>query len=236
MNTPFWLNDPTILFKKDNLSEIWPTSKMSPVEKINAITRLVLLLTLLGYLFTLSIRIVIVGLVTLASIVILYLAQGHVSSKKQNLKESFSNKLPEVFPAFTDPKTYDLVKKNLETPTPENPLMNVLLPEIKYNPDRKGAAPTFNPTVEKEINSSVKELIERPFNDKNISEKLFSNLGDEIGFNRSMRQWYATPNTRIPNDQKGFADFLYGDMISGKEGNEFALQRTHSGAYAYTNP
>ena len=202
-------------------------------EKVNAITRLVILLTVIGYILTLSFKIIIVGIVALTCIVILYFVQNNVV-KKEKIKESFSNNLSEVYPAFTNPKTYDLVKNNLEKPKISNPLMNVLLPEIKYNPERKGAAPSFNPTVEKEINNSVKEFISKPFDDKNIKNKLFSNLGDEIGFDRSMRQFYSTANTRIPNDQKGFAEFAYGNMISGKEGHEHALERTHSGAYAYT--
>jgi hypothetical protein len=41
----------------------------------------------------------------------------------------------------------------------------------------------------------------------------------------SMRQWYSTPNTKVMNDQKEFAEFCYGDMISCKEGNELACTR-----------
>jgi hypothetical protein len=37
--------------------------------------------------------------------------------------------------------------------------------------------------------------------------------------------FYTTPNTTIPNDQKGFAEFCFGDMISCKQGNEMACQR-----------
>ena len=36
--------------------------------------------------------------------------------------------------------------------------MNVLIPQIYYDPKRKPAAPAFNPSVEKEINKSVKIL------------------------------------------------------------------------------
>ena len=36
-----------------------------------------------------------------------------------------------------------------------------------------------------------------------------------------MRPFYSMPNTRLPNDQKSFTDFCYGDMKSGKEHNEF---------------
>ena len=41
----------------------------------------------------------------------------------------------------------------------------------------------------------------------------------------SMRNFYTNPSTTIPNDQKGFSEFLYGDMISAKEGNPIALAR-----------
>ena len=52
-------------------------------------------------------------------------------------------------------------------------------------------------------------------------------------FNRSMLPWTATANTQIPNDRKAFQEYLYGDMISGKEGNPLALERQSSGAYNY---
>jgi hypothetical protein len=44
-------------------------------------------------------------------------------------------------------------------------------------------------------------------------------------FDHSMRNFYTNPSTTIPNDQEGFANFCFGDMISAKEGNEFALGR-----------
>ena len=35
------------------------------------------------------------------------------------------------------------------------------------------------------------------------------------------------PNTEVPSNQREFAEFCYGDMVSAKEGNEFALTRNH---------
>ena len=230
MSTPIWLNDPTILLKHDKLKEIWPSEKMSPEEKVNAITRLVILLTILGYLLTLSYKIFIIGLTTLGIICILYFIQNKSNIKS---KEGFSN-LSGVYPSLTNPLTYELNKNNFSKPSKTNPLMNVLIPEIYYDPQRKAAAPTFNPTVEKEINKSVKEFVEKPFKDKNIGKKLFADLGDDIMFNRSMLQWTATPSTQVPNDQKAFQEYLYGNMISGKEGHPLALERHSSGAYNYT--
>lgn len=227
MSNLIWLNDPTILLKHNKLNELWPKSKMTTEEKINAITRLILLLTFLGYLLTLSIKIFYIGFITLASIIVLYLVQNRSSSKNLDIKEAFTNNLS---------SDYELNKNNFTKPSATNPLMNVLIPEILYDPKRKPAAPAFNPVVEEDINKSVKEFIEKPFNDKNIGKKLFSDLGDDMMFNRSMLPWSATANTQVPSDLNAYKEFVYGDMISGKEGNPHALERHSSGAHNYINP
>jgi hypothetical protein len=128
-------------------------------------------------------------------------------------------------------KIYNVLKPNLTTPTVANPMMNVLLPEIAYNPERKQAALAYNPKVEKEINHSTEVATVLDFEPKTLTEgeklrkKLFADLGDKYEFDDSMRSFYTNPSTTIPNDQKAFAEFCYGSMISCKEGNEFACQR-----------
>ena len=53
-------------------------------------------------------------------------------------------------------------------------------------------------------------------------------LGDNLAFDRSMRNFYAMPNTQIPNAQKKFGEFCYGDMPSCKEGNgDQCVANTH---------
>ena len=47
--TNIWIKDPTVLLKKNQLNQIWPKSTMSRNEKINAVTRLVIVLSLLGF-------------------------------------------------------------------------------------------------------------------------------------------------------------------------------------------
>ena len=209
----FWLNDPRILLKRDEISEVWPSASMSSEQKLNAISRLVIFLTLLGYLLTQRGKIIVTGVVTLVVIVILQRAQATRGLNVGN-KEGFTN-----------PKLYKLLKHTFTNPTEENPAMNVLLPEIQDNPKRKAAAPAFNPVVESEMNKTTKKMIEKSFGDPNIGEKLFKDLGDNFQFDQSMRSWYAMPNTQIPNDQHAFAEFCYGDMISCKEGNEFACMK-----------
>ena len=67
-----WAINPTILFNKYYIFELWPTNNMSYEQKLNAITRLIILITILGFISTRSTRILIVGIVTIALIFILY--------------------------------------------------------------------------------------------------------------------------------------------------------------------
>ena len=50
MTTSIWLNDPRILLRNDKIRQLWPTEDMSAAEKVNAITRLVIILVTIGFL------------------------------------------------------------------------------------------------------------------------------------------------------------------------------------------
>jgi hypothetical protein len=226
--TPFWLNEPTILFEKKHIMDIWPNQNMSNMEKLNAISRFVIIASILGYLITMNIGIIFVCIVTLGVIAILY----HVQSNKIKIDEKAKDMPEKVKESFTNAILYNEVKDEYTNPKDNNPLMNVLLPEISYNPTRNEAAPAYNAEVEKKINKSTKDyVVDTTFSDETakqkeyIRRKLFSDLGDNYSFDYSMRNFYTNPNTTIPNDQEGFANFCFGDMISAKEGNEFALGR-----------
>jgi len=214
MNTEFWLYNPLVLFNKNSLTELWPNNNMNLNEKLNSITRLVIVLSILGYLITNNVNMIITGILTILSISVLQYIQHNKILKNNIQNEGFDN-----LNLFNDKNTYT-------KPTKKNPLMNVLLPEINDNPNRNSALPAFNPIVENIINNESKEMIVDKFNkNHNIDKRLFKDLGDNFEFDMSMRQWYSTPNTKVMNDQKEFAKFCYGDMISCKEGNELACTR-----------
>ena len=229
-STPFWLNEPTILFNKKQIADIWQNKTMSNIEKLNAISSFVIIASLLGYLITLNFKILFVCIITLAVIAILFHVQSN--QKKGELNASGEPIVPKVKESFINSTLYKQLKNDYTNPQKENPMMNVLLPEISYNPTRNEAAPSYNVAVEKEINNSTKNyVVNTTFSDENnkqreyIKRKLFSDLGDSYDLDTSMRNFYTNPNTTIPNDQGGFANFCFGDMISAKEGNEFALGR-----------
>jgi Txe/YoeB family toxin of Txe-Axe toxin-antitoxin module len=197
-NTNIWFKDPTVLIDKNSFFQIWPCQNMSREEKINSITRLIIYLTFFGYLITQNLNI---------------LNKKHLQFLDKLNKESFSNE-----------QIYENLKHNFTNPNTKNPNMNILLPEINDNPERLVAAPSYNKAVERQINDSVKNIVRNNFKDPNIDEKLFrSNENefspDEFQFEQSMRQFYTTPNTNVPNNQKEFAQFCYGNMASCKDGD-----------------
>ena len=58
-----------------------------------------------------------------------------------------------------------------------------------------------------EVIDKIKKGIDQ---EKNVM--LLRDLGDTMAFSNSMRQFYATANTQVPNDQKAFLDFCYKNM------------------------
>ena len=210
MMETFWLSNPAILLNREHITEIWPSESLSFVGKLNALTRLVLALTVLGYLGTKSMKIPVTAAVTLVVVVIIYRTRKHKDIKKQ-IGQQIAKE------GFTNPALYEATQGAFTNPTKPNPLMNVLLPEIKYNPTRKPAAPSFNPAVEKKINEKAGNVGPDP--------RLFLDLGDTLSFENSMRNFYPTANTKIPNDQTAFAQYLYGNMPSCKDGDGMQCEK-----------
>ena len=235
--TAFWLQDPTVLFNNAGITQLVPTSDMNRESKLNAISRMIILLTLLGYLLTMSYKLVLLGVVSLAMIAFLYTAQSKQNNatptkSSSDNKEGFSNyanyntgRRRMVSSKAPAPATSGLT---FQAPTPQDPLMNVLLTDIQDHPNRPAAEPAFNPQVEHDINQSTQQFVVKDLGgNPNLEDRLFRDLGDNYEFSNSMRNYFATPNTKIPNDQHAFAEYCYGSMISCKEGNMMACARAN---------
>lgn len=227
MTTPFWSNDPSILFNKDNIQQLWPSQQMTFEAKMNAISRLVILLTLLGFLFTRNFNLIIIGFITLAIIFTIYKfrKQSIVSSlvKKEGFSVNPSITDPSFAPSLsattTNPVTLETVlRKDFHPTTKKNPFGNVLLTDIMDTPNRPAAAPSFNPDVYDEIDSAVKKQTQM-LNPGiiNSNKQLYGDLKDNYDLDNSMMQFYSTANTRVTSDQGAYSQYLYGSMYSGKE-------------------
>lgn len=233
MTIQFWTNDPTILFNKEYIFELWPTIDMCYEQKLNSISRLIILLTILGYILTMSKRILAVGVVTLLLIYVLYKIRKQKITK--DMLEGFEiksgekkNDKKESKETFVNPVTLDAVlRTEFKEGNKKNPFSNVLLTQIMDEPDRKAAPPAFNVDVDEDITKNVKRTVQM-LNPgiKNTNKQLFGDLWQQFELDKSNRQFYSTPNTRITNDGGAFGQFLYGNMPSAKESTpEGNLQR-----------
>lgn len=195
MSDVLWLNKPSILIHQKYIHEWYPTSQLGKNRNINAVTRFIILMTLIMTMYTMKVSYLISGII---SIGLIYL----ISHKGK--KEGMKNKKP---------------IKSSDKPLHKNPFQNHLIGDDLTD---ETAPKSYENTAE--INASVKQMIqEQNTSIDNIESKLFKDLGESFEFDRSMRQFYATANTSVPNDQAGFAEFCYGDMVSGKDGDNSAL-------------
>jgi hypothetical protein len=238
----FWSNDPTILFNKDYIFELWPTNNMSYEEKMNAITRLIILITILGYILTRSQRILIIGIVTLVIIFILFKMQKQKITSKI-LNEGFTSENTGMFDnkpksnVLINPVTLQSVlKTEFKDGNKKNPFSNVLLTQIMDDPDRKSAPPAFNLDVDTDITKNVKKSVQlmNP-GIQNTNRQLYDSLWDKWELDQSNRLFYSTANTRVePGNQSAFGQWLYGTMPSAKESTPDGNMQRYKDHYRWT--
>jgi len=243
MTNTFWTNEPTILFNKDYIFELWPTTNMEYNQKLNAISRLIILITILGYILSMSERILIIGLFTLVAIYILFKMKKQKVTK-EIINEGFNIKgneetgmFDKKLGSYVNPVTLDSVlKSEFKEGTKKNHFSNVLLTQIGDDPNRKSAPPSFNVDVDEDITKNVKKTVQM-LNPgiKNTNKQLFGDLFQNFELDQFSRQIYSTPNTNVePGDQSSLGKFLYGDMPSSKESDFAAAIQREKDSYRYT--
>lgn len=220
---PFWGSNPNIILQSDYVTELFPVESMIYEQKLNAITRGILLISIVSFALTRNFRIIVVSILTILSIYLLQLHQERENDKKKKVvEEKFVNPADDVLKSksiLRDASVFD-------TPDSSNPFGNTLVTDYQYNPNKKPAPPAFNESVNEKILAQAKTLVKELNPDQpDISDKLFKDLGEQYVFEQSLRQFTSNPSTTVMNDQTGFADFCYGSMTSCKEGNLFACAR-----------
>ena len=228
MTTPFWSNEPTIIFNSDSILQMWPLPSMSFETKLNAISRLVIVLSILGFIFTMKFHFLVIGIITLAIIFSFYryrkqiiinnMTEGFVNDN-QNKKNGKNGKKITPTTFTTNPVTLEtMLRTEFHPTTKQNPFGNVLLTDIMDDPDRKAAAPSFNPDVHEDITTAVKKQTQM-LNPDIIStnKQLYGDLKDNYDLDNAMMRFYSTANTKVTNDQGAFSNYLFGAMYSSKE-------------------
>ena len=146
------------------------------------------------------------------------------------IKASYTNEpfvariTPRVMPPTAGADdTYD-DGSQMTLPSPRNPFMNVLIDEIKYNPNRPEAASVDTPVVKATL-------------DDFFRVNWFSDPTDVFGRNQGQREFITMPSTTIPNDRESLQNWLY--KIPGKTckegGREACVGGTEGAAIPWLN-
>lgn len=228
---PFWGKNPNILFNEKYMFEFYPIDTMSYEQKLNSISRTIIILTAISFLFTKNLRLFVIGTITFIAIYVLHYFHEKEKEKRESkkivksLKENFESPALDYLKENNMPIPTDV----FDNPDSSNPFGNVMVTDYDYKPNKRPAPPANNKIVQDEILEQAKRAVSEANPDHpDIADKLFNDMGSNLEFEQSLRPFHSNPNTAIPNDQTAFAEFCYGSMISCKEGNKFACARNLS--------
>lgn len=192
MSTKIWYENGHELYQMNQYLEVLPMANMSFEEQLNAIFRFCIYLGILLALVKANYRYIFIIIFGGILTILLY--------EYEKMKRSKAEK-------FLEADALDVVNNQLCTrSTVENPFMNPSIVDITDNPDKPDACQVTSPLVQGVIND-------------NFNARLFRDVNDVFNKDASQREFYTVPNTRIPNDQEGFAKWLYGTGKTCKEGN-----------------
>lgn len=197
---PFWYKHIGIIFQVNRLSEFFPTTSLTYNEKLNSIFRLTIYISLVLIIIKKNYIYIYIALGGGLFTYLLY--KKNIEIDKEHL--NFRNKHKLDSSNIDIDKHKKNIPANCSRPNRDNPFMNLLLSDIKYNPEHIACNPS----------ESIKSDINQKFD-----YNLYRDIGDVFNRDNSQRQYYTTPSTTLPNDQSRFANWLYKIPTSCKSGN-----------------
>lgn len=217
MDNNIWFFNINVLFNKEDILKIVPSYDMTNSEKINAITRFALYLSILLYLVSGNYLYfyIILGIIVITYLV--YIFNGKEFFKEEiNEEEDIESDSEENVNNVTNTNE---VLKDCKKPSYENPLMNPLIGDNPFK--NKKACSVENNTIVENI-------------DKRFCNKLYQSTSNIFANRTEQRPFYTMPNSRIPNDQGSFANWLYKTPVSCAVGDSGLLKQYRSCSFNHT--
>lgn len=205
---PIWFEDPSVLFKKSEIGQLWPRPGTPIESKINAISRLVILVTAVGVVVLPDWEKLAVAMVVSLAALAVYYKHGAKTGGHGPYEAIANMGAVKNGANLIQPAVYN----------PNNPLNNVLLPEMGTDVADREPVYSSEPVVEAVQSNTIGAMA--PANGAeadSIKDRLFRSLGDSFTVDNSMRSYYSVPNRGVVGDQSAFAEYCYGEMTSMKE-------------------
>ena len=185
-----WYNDLPNFITNNNYFIIIPLGQMSFEDKINSLMRFCIYLGVLLAIIRANTKYLMLPIVAGIVSVITY---------------KFETNKKEIIETELEQKSLDVVDNKVCTRvTVDNPFMNPSIADLTFNPDKPGACDITN--------SKIRDKIDDKFN-----TRVFKDVNDIYNKQNSQRQFYTVASTTIPNDQGGFASWLYNRGPTCKE-------------------
>lgn len=198
MRSSLWTEDISVLYTGNNIRQIVPTKEMTYSERINAIVRLIILSSVLIYLYNRDGRYLLYGVFSIC----LLTYTGHQQNKKNPAPPQPIVGYPQPPYSVAPAGPYDC-----EHPTVDNPFANVLLTDYKYNPNRPPACDVD--LVSDQIKAAYGANLYRD--------------SDDVDFRKSgLRSFYTMPDTSLyQSGREAFAQACFGSQPTCKEDQKF---------------
>jgi hypothetical protein len=187
-----WYEDPRGFLREDRLARFVPEPRTDLEAQLNAIMRFALYLSVFIALLRQSLAPVI-------SIVGIAAGITFLVYKAESTEDGRRRERMDALDVERDPAT----RRVCTRPTLDNPYMNVLVSDFKRFPERPGACDITR--------ESVKDRA-----DDLSSHDLYVDSDDVYGRRANSSPFYTNAATTIPNDQEGFARWLYQPTPAGR--------------------
>jgi len=210
----FWVNNPSVLFTNGNYLLFFPRGYMSFEERLNAITRFCIYLSILIFLTKQDkkwYRIPVGGIILT---IIIYIVMSrdenmtNVDNKKQTKKIHFNNDV-------------SYIETMCRQPTSDNPFMNLSLNDTMLDEP---------PQACNADDDKIKDKSMDMFN-----ADLFRDTSDLFERKNNQRQFYTVPQPVNPPDSIGLSKWLYGGAPSCKADQKACYEYTRHGSIEKQN-
>ena len=187
-----WFEDPMgFIMDVDDATRILPNKSMTLTEQLNAAFRFAVYFSIIVFVVKREANVFFFAIFVALLTIVIYKQEQSVSKNKGRVLEKLN--------LGTSP-----TQKHCVIPTKDNPFMNVLFTDYADFPNRPAAC---NP-----MSNKAQTAIRKKYDLGTVR-----NVDDVFGKNSGERQFYTTAITTIPNDQTGFANWLYSSAPTCKE-------------------
>ena len=201
MYTPFWFNQPSILYDKNYIFEFLPIKEYDLIRKLNSIQRFTIYYSIIMYCYKKDTNIFAIPLITSFVTYLIWKRNGDIQTDE--LMTDLKNDVPSLV---------SLGDHNIgcKLPNKDNPFMNTPFFDVAADKELPKSCTSYD-------NKGIQRKIEKEFD-----KGLYRNYTDIFGKENSQRQFFSVPGREGVPDQSSFAHWLYRTPDTCREGNRIA--------------